>query len=303
MMKHLITKMLTSDTKMVPFLVSKPGVGKTAWVYNYAKENNKELVVLNSATIDELDLGGMPEKENGVVKFLPPSWLSADILFFDEIDRVKNQSVHSALLSLFRDRKINGHNFTGGIICAGNQEFDDQCNIFDRSSAFYDRLVRIDFEYTVDEIKNYLRSNFDGTMLREWICSILGQVEHSPRRLTETLVLGEDFVKPLLGPKLALEYLDFKRGEVPLDQFFSNPTKELSKFAECALLAILGSNLKEWVEDTNKSKMVEELFLRTTHAEAKLAFKTCLRAAYQKDTTTLKTLKVALSNKVFSEVV
>lgn len=302
-MKHLITKMINSETKMIPFLVSKPGVGKTAWVYNYAKEHNKSLVVLNSATIDELDLGGMPEKDGGVVKFLPPSWLSADIIFFDEIDRVKNQAVHSALLSLFRDRKINGHSFNGGIICAGNQEFDDQCNLFDKSSAFYDRLVRIDFEYTLDEMKSYLRSTFEGSMLREWICSIAGQTEHSPRRLTETLVLGEEFVKPLLGAKLHLEYLDFKRGEVPLDQFFSNPTAKRTKFAECALLAILGSNLKEWTIDANKAKIVEGLFTSTDHAEGKLAFKASLRAAYQKDTSKLKVLKEVLSEKMFSEVV
>jgi hypothetical protein len=302
-MKHLITKLLNSETKMVPFLVSKPGVGKTAWVYSYAKEQNKSLVVLNSATIDELDLGGLPDKVGNKVKFLPPSWLDADIIFFDEIDRVKNQAVHSALLSLFRDRKINGHDFAGGIICAGNQEFDDQCNIFDRTSAFYDRLVRIDFDYTVEEMKNYLRSTFDGSMLREWVCSIIGQVEHSPRRLTETLVLGEDFVKPLLGPKLHLEYLDYKRGEVPLDQFFSNPTAERTKFAECALLAILGSNLKEWTEDMSKASMVEGLYASTTHAEGKLAFKASLRSAYQKDGSVLKLLKNSLSARTFSEVV
>ena len=300
---QLITKMLNSESKMVPFLVSKPGVGKTAWVFNYAKENNKELVVLNSATIDELDLGGMPEKENGMVKFLPPSWLSADILFFDEIDRVKNISVHSALLSLFRDRKINGHEFTGKIICAGNQEFDEQCTIFDKTSAFYDRLVRIDFEYTIEETKNYLRSNFPGTMLREWICSIVGQAEHSQRRLTETLVLGEEFVKPLLGAKLHLEYIDFKKGEIPLDQFFNDPKAKRSKFAECALLAILGSNLKDWTTNENKAKAVEYLFTNTTHAEGKLAFKTSLRAAYNKDGQVLKDLKRLFSDKVFSEVV
>ncbi len=302
-MKQLINKMLDSESKMIPFLVSKPGVGKTAWVYDYATSKNKSLVVLNSATIDELDLGGVPEKTDGKVKFLPPSWLEADILFFDEIDRVKNQAVYSALLSLFRDRKINGHEFKGKIICAGNQEFDDQCNLFDNKSAFYDRLVRIDFEYTPDEIKNYLRSNFEGTMLREWICSIVGQTEHSPRRLTETLILGEDFVKPLLGSKLFLEYSDFKRGEIPLDQFFANPKAKRTKFSECALLAILGSNVKDWATDLSKGKIVEDLFVNSTHAEGKLAFKASLRAAYNKDGTLLKLIKGVFCDKVFSEIV
>jgi Fe-S-cluster formation regulator IscX/YfhJ len=295
--------MLVSETKMIPFLVSKPGVGKTAWVQQYANEHNKSLVILNAATIDELDLGGMPEKVGDVVKFLPPSWLKADIIFFDEIDRVRNQSVYSALLSLFRDRKINGHEFKGSIICAGNQEFDDQCTIFDQKSAFFDRLVRVDFEYTVDEVKQYLRSGFEGSMLREWICSIVGQTEHSPRRLTETLILGEDFVKPLLGPKLHLEFLDFKKGEIPLDQFFDDPKKKKTKFAECALLAILGSNLTAWLNDKKRSEAVEELYKSTDHAEAKLAFKMSLRASYRKDSSLLKDIKNSLSGDVFSEVI
>lgn len=302
-MKELIKKILDSDSKLVPFLVSKPGIGKTAWVSDYAKENNKSLTVLNSATIDELDLGGLPEKTNGKIHFLPPAWLESDVLFFDEIDRVKNQAVYSALLSLFRDRKINGHIFKGQLICAGNQEFDEQCSIFDKTSAFYDRLVRIDFSYTLDEMKQYIRSSFPGSMLREWVCSIVGQTEHSPRRLTETLLLGEDFVKPLLGSKLYLEYMDFKKNEVPLDQFFANPKEKRSKFAECALLAILGSNLKEWIYDAGKGKIVENLFTNTSHAEGKLAFKACLRAAYNKDSTFLKALSLVFSEKAYTEVV
>src|SRR5271166_1479635 len=136
-MHNKISRIVNSGSKMVPFLVSKPGVGKTAFVSQYAKDNGLSLFVFNTASIDELELGGIPyrDSDNNVV-YSRPTWYNVDILFFDEIDRVSNPSVHNALLSLFRDRKLNGHVFKGTIITAGNQEHDEACTIFDSKSAF-----------------------------------------------------------------------------------------------------------------------------------------------------------------------
>lgn len=142
----------------VPFLVGKRGEGKSQFIKDYAAANLLSFTILNVSAIDEADFTGLPYIDGGLTKYAAPAFLQYDLVFLDELDRVQNSGVKSALLSLFIDRKINGHEFKGQLCAAGNGTTEGNNETSDFDDAFKDRLLIVPFSYTPDQKLKYLES-------------------------------------------------------------------------------------------------------------------------------------------------
>jgi MoxR-like ATPase len=216
---------IAKKTPKVPFLVGKAGEGKTQFIKDLCNELKLTLVILNASALEAADFTGLPYIKDGETYFSRPNFFSYDVIFLDELDRVTNSEVRQSLLSLFNDRKINGHDFKGLIFSAGNGKLDGYETIeFD--IAFKDRLAPVTFSHTVQEKIDYLKNKHgkDNTLLQflEAKTEIFNQV--TSRTLDHALCVSDDLlaVKILLGKELSKGYQTFINGGlVSLDQVAS----------------------------------------------------------------------------------
>lgn len=198
-MKTLEKKVLkiATETILIPFLKGPHGIGKTSFVKSLAKNHNKSLIVFNLSAVDASDLTGLPlnrenqDKSTSLV-YSRPSFLDFDVIFFDELDRVTNRDVKSALNSLFIDRSINGHALKKHqiIIAAGNQDSDNyETSEFDESLK--DRICLIDFKVSLNERIEYFKNELGNeNPMIQFIESKTEVFEYfSPRRLFQAASL------------------------------------------------------------------------------------------------------------------
>ncbi len=161
-------KLLDNSTLKKPFLVGKRGEGKTQFLKDYCATEMLNLCIINLSCIDAADFSGMPYIENGQTKYARPFFFDCDVLFFDEMDRVQDQQVKSTLLSFLIDGKINGHEFKGKVVGAGNGTKEGTNETSDFDDAMSDRLLFVPFKYTEAEKINYLEKKFgsDNTFMK-----------------------------------------------------------------------------------------------------------------------------------------
>jgi predicted AAA+ superfamily ATPase len=146
---------------LIPYLVGPRGEGKTSFIKDLASELGKNLTILNLSAIESSDFSGLPSIKDQKTLYAKPWFLDSEILFLDEIDRVRDNSVKSSLLSLLIDRKINGHELRPDclIFTAGNG-LGDNYDTIDFDEALKDRLISIEFKYTLNDKINYLRQKY-----------------------------------------------------------------------------------------------------------------------------------------------
>jgi len=159
---------------------------------------------MNCSSVDETDFSGIPTVVDGVTVYNRPDFMNYDILFLDELDKISNDSVISSLLSLFTDYSINGHDFKGKFITAGNI-VDDEYNNYEFSKALKDRLVKIDFKRSKKESIEYYSRNHTTSLHTEFISYLHSTLDvseeyfqgFSPRRIDQALnmmVTGDELV-------------------------------------------------------------------------------------------------------------
>lgn len=260
-MLEIVTHVLNSNTKLIPFLVSPPGVGKTAFARELAEHYRTDVFVYNCASLDETDFG-FPDKTPEGLVFLPPAAFKAGIILFDEIDRVNNPSVTNTLLSAFRDRAVNGNKITGKIIAAGNQEHDQACNILDVKSAFADRLLRINFSYSPEQRRDYLRTKHPGNVMARWAGNNLDLlVKFTPRRVDEAILVGPEFIDMTLDSATAVIYNDFLNKRLSVEEFLTGDHKiPENVIVASSLAAELFEKVESWVSNDDHVKKVQKLF-------------------------------------------
>lgn len=283
-MKDSVLKIWQSESKLIPFLVSRPGCGKTQMVQELAIEGNKTLTILNMASIDELDFSGPPVAiGDGKSDQLVPKFWSSDIIFFDEIDRVKNTSVINTLLSVFRDRALNGKKITAKLIAAGNQEHDEECSIFDKKSAFYDRLVRLDFGFSEESLISYYKAKYTSDLAR-FVCTNLSLVQDfTPRRIEDALILGVDFLSNVLDSRISIAFTDFMNKKISLEGFFAGEKLPDDKVLIMCLVSECADNIIKILEDNEKLAFFKKFFTKQD-AEIRLSFFTDLKFKFKHDT-------------------
>lgn len=152
----------------VPYLVGKPGVGKSDMVKLLCKNLGLKLIDCRLSLIDSVEIRGIPRvfEEEGVCKWYPPEFIpfkgikkfntdeykKGGILFLDEMNRAK-PDVLQAIFQLVRDRKVGDFELLDNwyIIAAGNLGQEDFTDVVEFDSALKDRLVFIEVEENIEE--------------------------------------------------------------------------------------------------------------------------------------------------------
>lgn len=101
----------------IPLLVGHFGVGKTDIAREIASETGRSLIILVLSQMEPGDLIGLPARDGGKTKFLPPDWWpesSEVIILLDEINRA-HRSIRNAIMQLLIDRRIHNHVLPSGV--------------------------------------------------------------------------------------------------------------------------------------------------------------------------------------------
>jgi len=161
---------LAKTPHVVPTLIGPRGEGKNTFVRTELCDLGKTMFTLNLSACDSTDLTGVPTYVEGRTVYARPSFFDCDILFFDEIDRIRDQNVRSALLTLMTDRELNGNKLKHGtlIIGAGNGSSDEYDTVeFD--AALKDRISQIPFNFSVEDKLEYLTPKYPNSELMRFI--------------------------------------------------------------------------------------------------------------------------------------
>ena len=174
-------------------IVGEAGIGKTAIVKKWARDNNINVVDIKASTMDETDLGGAiaPGGEKGdVVKRLASTELDEldtvpnSVLFLDEFNRAR-KNVRGTLLTLIQDheipdprepgrmRKLKNFLFTIACINPNNAHF----NTDDLDSAEKGRFRTLYAAGNPRQWLNWVKSDLDSRIAKyqdnpEWVAKL-----------------------------------------------------------------------------------------------------------------------------------
>jgi hypothetical protein len=139
-------------------LRGRHGIGKSTVVYQYASQQNMEVVERRASQMTEGDLVGLPTIENNSTTFNPPDWFKAAcdrpvVLFLDEVDRATLE-VRQGIFELTDSRKLNGHRLhddTFIFAAVNGGEHGAQYQVGEMDPAELDRWTVFDIEPSVED--------------------------------------------------------------------------------------------------------------------------------------------------------
>lgn len=154
-----VTKLLPMllNAKIVPFLHSSPGIGKSALSQQLAKKANLKFIDLRLTDMDPSDLSGLPFFKDGVAKFIPfdtfplsdtPLPKDANgkpmngwLISLEEFNSA-SQATQAAAYKLVLDRMVGNHHLHDSVymIASGNLESDNAI-VNEMSSALISRFA------------------------------------------------------------------------------------------------------------------------------------------------------------------
>ena len=151
--------------RLVPFIQSSPGCGKSSIVRQIAERNNLKLIDIRLSSLEPCDLQGLPFFQNGRAKFHPyemfpledsplPEGKDGWLLFLDEFNSA-SRAVQAASYRLVLDHEVGGHKLHERcvIACAGNKSSDNAI-VNKLSTALLSRVVHINMEVNFEDWLN-----------------------------------------------------------------------------------------------------------------------------------------------------
>lgn len=131
------------------FIWGAPGIGKSSLVGDFAESLGMECVSLLGSQLAPEDLIGVPQVQDGVSRFCPPSQLVRKVpfcLFLDELNAC-TQEVQKAFYSLIHEQRIGEYHLPKGsiVVGAGNRA-QDSAIVRPMSSALLNRLVHVELK-------------------------------------------------------------------------------------------------------------------------------------------------------------
>ena len=139
-------------------LRGRHGIGKSTVVYQYATQQNMEVVERRASQMTEGDLVGLPTIEADSTRFNPPDWFKAAcdrpvVLFLDEVDRATLE-VRQGIFELTDSRKLNGHKLHDDTLifaAVNGGEHGAQYQVGEMDPAELDRWTVFDIEPSVED--------------------------------------------------------------------------------------------------------------------------------------------------------
>ena len=152
-----IVEHVTAVRKPV-LLRGRHGIGKSTVVYQYAAQQNMEVVERRASQMTEGDLVGLPSIEADSTRFNPPDWFKAAcdrpvVLFLDEVDRATLE-VRQGIFELTDSRKLNGHKLHDDTLifaAVNGGEHGAQYQVGEMDPAELDRWTVFDIEPSVED--------------------------------------------------------------------------------------------------------------------------------------------------------
>ena len=139
-------------------LRGRHGIGKSTVVYQYAAQQNMEVVERRASQMTEGDLVGLPSIDDNSTTFNPPDWFKAAcdrpvVLFLDEVDRATLE-VRQGIFELTDSRKLNGHTLhpdTLVFAAVNGGEHGAQYQVGEMDPAELDRWTVFDIEPSIED--------------------------------------------------------------------------------------------------------------------------------------------------------
>lgn len=190
------------QTKLVPNIIGKHGIGKSSVIAQYAKDNGYSFHPFFLGQMNDTgDLLGLPEfdrDQNGKAtgtRFIHPEKLprnARSILFFDELNRA-SKDLLQAIFQLALEGTIHDYILPkdSAIIMAMNPATDDYSVLDFSDKAFADRFVHINLDPTHEEFHSYMISKYEKSDVSNFLRQQSKLLEE-----TDLKAVSLDFVKP-----------------------------------------------------------------------------------------------------------
>ena len=167
-------------------LRGRHGIGKSTVVYQYAAQQNMEVVERRASQMTEGDLVGLPSIEGNSTRFNPPDWFKAAcdrpvVLFLDEVDRATLE-VRQGIFELTDSRKLNGHTLhpdTLVFAAVNGGEHGAQYQVGEMDPAELDRWTVFDVEPSVEDWLSWAKDSDVSEVTWNFINTNRAHLEHS----------------------------------------------------------------------------------------------------------------------------
>ena len=167
-------------------LRGRHGIGKSTVVYQYAAQQNMEVVERRASQMTEGDLVGLPSIDDNSTTFNPPDWFKAAcdrpvVLFLDEVDRATLE-VRQGIFELTDSRKLNGHTLhedTLVFAAVNGGEHGAQYQVGEMDPAELDRWTVFDIEPSVEDWLSWAKDSEVSDEIWNFINQNRNHLEHS----------------------------------------------------------------------------------------------------------------------------
>ena len=167
-------------------LRGRHGIGKSTVVYQYAAQQNMEVVERRASQMTEGDLVGLPSIEDNSTTFNPPDWFKAAcdrpvVLFLDEVDRATLE-VRQGIFELTDSRKLNGHTLhpdTLVFAAVNGGEHGAQYQVGEMDPAELDRWTVFDIEPSVEDWLSWAKESQVSDEIWNFINQNRNHLEHT----------------------------------------------------------------------------------------------------------------------------
>ena len=277
------------ESGLVPFMEGPAGEGKTTYAKEFAKSLGKEIVIMNLSAVESTDFCGLPyietEGNHRVTKYAKPSFLNAEILFLDEIDRVRDSAVKASLLSLFVDKKINGHELNPNcIILAAGNGLSDEYETVEFDKALESRIGRIKFAYSTEQKISYFNSKYAGNDFVKFMevkPEILSQFPS--RRIENLLKTDIEFCELILDKETARLFQNFVASNLVTLADIKAGKVNVSKLGPLTVSSLILDVVNDFFSlDANDAKNVNA-FINAMNEEQKSVYMTKLKSVCMKN--------------------
>lgn len=154
------------------FIWGAPGIGKSSLVGEFAASLGLECVSLLGSQLAPEDLIGVPQVQDGVSRFCPPSQLVRKqpfCLFLDELNAC-TQEVQKAFYSLIHEQRIGEYHLPkGSIVMGAGNRAQDSAIVRPMSSALLNRLVHVELKADHRDWLQWARQNMIHPLVLEYI--------------------------------------------------------------------------------------------------------------------------------------